>query len=207
MKPISKSTRIAVAAAMAMAVIEACAAPVDLGALDDRSAPFDNSVVGAFTDTWAFDLSAPSLVAASLTNVEIRSDSTVLSGGISGFEAALGGFALNMPASSSLAPSSSTSPGDFTTATQLLTGSFLLPAGRYELVVRGTGVSGGSASYGGNIVASSFAASAQIPEPGSRPMVVTAILLMSLLAMRRPGAGRCSGNVQDAALSAAPPLA
>ena len=207
MKPISKSTRIAVAAAMAMAVIEACAAAVDLGTLDDRSAPFDNTVYGAFTDTWAFDLSAPSLVAASLTNVENRSGSTVLFGGISDFEAALGGFALNMPASSTVAPSSSTSTGVFTNTTQWLTGSFLLPAGRYELVVRGTGISGGSASYGGNIVASSFAASAQIPEPGSRPMVATALLIMSLLAMRRPGAGRCSGNEQIAAGSGVPYLA
>lgn len=190
MQTVSKFTRIAIAASIAMAAVGACAAPVHLGTLDDRSASFDNTIVGAFTDTWTFDLSVPSLVAASLTNVEIGFGPLVAAGGISGFEAALDGSALTMLASSSSSTLSLPfGPVMVTTSTQLLTGGFLLPAGSYELVVAGAGITSRSASYGGDIVATSAAAPAQIPEPGSYGMVATALVLMNLLAARRRRAG------------------
>ncbi|MEZ5622974.1 MAG: hypothetical protein R3E78_17315 [Burkholderiaceae bacterium] len=50
-----------------------------------------------------------------------------------------------------------------TTSTQLLTGGFLLPARSYGLVVAGAGITSQSASYGGDIVATSAAAPARIP--------------------------------------------
>lgn len=186
MQSVSKFTRIAIAAALAIAAIEAIAAPVHLGTLDDLSASFDNTVVGAFTDTWTFHLSVPSLVAASLTNVEIGFGPLVAAGGISGLEAALDGSLLAMIATSSSSTLSLPfGPVVVTTTTQLLTGGFLLPAGSYELVVAGTGVTSRSASYGGNIVATAVAAPAQIPEPGSHGMVATALAIMGLLAARR----------------------
>jgi len=142
----------------------------DLGSLPP-SASFSNTVTGAFTDVWMFNLGMPSAVAASLTNVEVTFLS-LTTGGITGFSALLNGSPL-------FGPTSTISTGGVTVKTQVLAGGTALPAGLYQLTVSGTGITGPSASYGGNIVA------APVPEPESYAMLLAGLGVMGAIAMRR----------------------
>lgn len=136
------------------------------------SASFSNTVAGAFTDVWTFNLGSPSVVAASLTNVEVSFGGPSF-GGIAGFTAFLNGIQL-------FGPSSSVTTNGVTVKTQVLAGATsTLPAGMYQLTVSGTGVTGGSASYGGNIVA------APVPEPESYAMFLAGLGVMGAIAVRR----------------------
>lgn len=142
----------------------------DLGTLPP-SASFSNTVTGAFTDVWMFNLGVPSAVAASLTNVEVSFFGNA-TGGISGLTAYLNGMQL-------FGPTSSTTVGNLTVKTQVLAGGTTLPAGLYELTVSGTGISGATASYGGNIVAQ------PVPEPESYAMLLAGLGVMGAIAVRR----------------------
>jgi hypothetical protein len=135
------------------------------------SASFAATHTGAFMDVWTFNLATPSIVAASVTNVEITFGSTMV-GGILGFSATLNGVPLNLSSSSVFNPPVSVT-------TQILSGSGVLGAGMYQLVVSGTGVTGGSASYGGNIVAT------PVPEPETYALMMAGLAAVGFVAARR----------------------
>ena len=135
------------------------------------SASFSNTVTGAFTDTWTFNLATPAAVAASVTNVEV-SFASMSAGGIIGLQAWLNGMEL-------FGPNSSVSTGGVTVATQVRAGGATLPAGMYSLMVSGTGITGSNASYGGNIVA------IPVPEPETYAMMLAGLVAVGFLARRR----------------------
>ena len=85
----------------------------NLGSLPP-SASFANTVAGAFTDIWTFNLGVPSVVAASLTNVEVSFGGPGF-GGIMGFSALLNGIPL-------VGPTSTVTVGGITVKTQVLAG-------------------------------------------------------------------------------------
>ncbi len=144
------------------------------------SASFANTVVGAFTDIWQFNLGSPSIVAASLTNVEVSifGNST---GGILGLHAWLNGTEIFGSISSST--TYPFGPGNpLTITTQVKAGGVALPAGvNYELKISGTGITGTSASYGGNLVAT------PVPEPETYAMMLAGLGALGFLARRRLG--------------------
>ena len=146
------------------------AADTDLGLLNP-SASFSSTVTGAFTHIYSFNFATPSIVAASATNVEITFGSTSI-GGIEDFAATLNGVNLNLSSFTSSAPPVSVT-------TQVLAGSTTLPAGMYQLIVSGSGVTGSSASYGGNIVAT------PVPEPETYAMLLAGLGVVALLVRRR----------------------
>ena len=135
------------------------------------SASFTNTVTGAFTDDGMFNLGSPSIVAASLTNVEVSFGGPSF-GGISGFSAWLNGMQL-------FGPTSTNTDSGFAVKTQVLSGGTTLPAGAYHLLVSGTAVSGASASYGGNLVAT------LVPEPETYAMLLAGLGAVGFLARRR----------------------
>ncbi len=137
------------------------------------SASFANTVSGAFTDTWTFNLGTLSAVAASVTNVEV-SFGSFTAGGIDGFQAWLNGVEI-------FGPISTVTTSGVTVKTQVKAGGAALPAGMYSLVVSGTGVTGGSASYGGSIVAT------PVPEPETYAMMLAGLAALGFLARRRQG--------------------
>lgn len=171
-----KLSTLAATAAIAMASATSSYAfvdPFDLGGLPP-SASFSNTVSGAFTDTWTFNLGSQSVVAASLTNVEVSFGGFSF-GGIKNLTAWLNNTQLFGP--------NSTQTGDgVTTTLQVKSGSATLPAGVYSLVVSGTGVTGVSASYGGNIVAAPVT---PVPEPETYAMLLAGLGVMGAIARRR----------------------
>ena len=158
---------------VAAAVLALASATSFANSLDplNPSASFSNTVTGAFTDTWTFNLGSASIVAASLTNVEITFGNFKF-GGITGFEAWLNGSQLIGPVTTTVNP-------PVIVTTQVLAGGASLPAGMYSLTVKGTGVTGGSASYGGNIVAT------PVPEPETYAMMLAGLVAVGFLARRR----------------------
>lgn len=134
------------------------------------SASFSNTVAGPFTDIWTFNLGSAAAVAASLTNVEVSFYGST--GGIQGFSAWLNGTPL-------MASSSTVFVAPVSITTQVLAGSNILGPGTYQLKVSGTGITGASASYGGNIVAQ------PVPEPESYAMLLAGLGVMGAIAMRR----------------------
>lgn len=160
---------LAVAAALALSSLSSFA----VGSLDPvaPSASFSNTVTGAFTDVWTFNLGTASAVAASITNVEVSFASLTV-GGITGFSAWLNGVLL-------VGPTSSVTAGGVTVKTQVVAGGTVLPAGFYELKVSGTGITGSSASYGGNIVAT------PVPEPETYAMLLAGLGVVGFVARRR----------------------
>lgn len=167
----SKIKAVALAAVLAVGSSGALALDDDLGTIDSSSASFSNTVGSGFTDTWTFSLSSLSYVAASLTNVESALGSFA-TGGIAGLAASTDTFTLTG------SPIISTS-GPVTVTTQVLAGTAVLSAGSYTLTVSGTGITGSSASYGGNIVAT------PVPEPGTYAMLMAGLGVVGLLVMRR----------------------
>lgn len=160
-----------IALAAALAVSSAGATAFTLGPIDSTSASFSNTVTGAFTDVWTFSLSSAHYVAASLTNVEITFGGMSM-GGILGFAASLNGIPLIGPTSSVVSP-------PITVTTKVLAGAGGFAPGTYSLTVSGTGITGSSASYGGNIVAT------PVPEPGTYAMLMAGLGVVGLLVMRR----------------------
>ena len=161
---------VAAAAVLSVSSLSAVAVTTALPPLAP-SATFANTVTGGFMDTWTFNLGTTSIVAASLTNVEITFG-IFKTGGITGFEAWLNGTQLFGPLTTTISP-------PVTVTTQVLAGGTSLPAGMYSLVVRGTGVTGGQASYGGNIVAT------PVPEPETLAMMLAGLGALGFLARRR----------------------
>ena len=143
---------------------------VDLGPIPP-TASFSNTVVGSFSDTWQFTLGSPSVVAASLTNVQVTFGSLSV-GGIEDFAASLNGTPLLLSTLSSSVP-------PITVTTQVLAGSTTFAAGTYVLTVTGNVIGGATASYGGNIVA------APVPEPESYAMLLAGLGVMGAIAVRR----------------------
>ncbi len=162
-------------AAVAVALLAGgvCNALAGGGSLDpvNPSASFANTVTGGFTDTWTFNLGTPSIVAASLTNVQITFGGFEV-GGILDFAAALNGTTL-------FGPTSVVNTPPITVTTQVLAGAASLGAGLYQLVVSGSGVTGASASYGGNIVAT------PVPEPEPYVMLLAGLGVVGFVAARR----------------------
>jgi hypothetical protein len=145
------------------------------------SASFDNTVSGAFQDTFQFDITGLSVVAVSITNNEINlGDSSY--GGILGFS----GF-VDLPAGADVPLTYSTTPvpgpGGSTIHVQRLEGNGLLPLGTYTIVVTGTGITGSTASYGGNVVAT------PVPEPETYAMMLAGLGAIGFLVARRRNRG------------------
>jgi PEP-CTERM motif len=159
---------VAVAAMAAIASVGSYAATI---APLSPSATFANTVTGGFTDEWTFNLGTESVVAASLTNIEVSFGATS-TGGILGLAAWLDGVQLFGP--------TSTVPGSY--KLQVLAGATQLPAGVYKLTVSGTGITGANASYGGNIVAT------PVPEPETLAMMLAGLGALGFLARRRQNA-------------------
>lgn len=162
------------AAALALASVSSFAGGGPLPPIAP-SASFSNTVNGAFTDIWTFNLGTASAVAASITNVEVTFGS-FSAGGIQGFQAWLNGVQL-------FGPTSVVGPtAGVTVTTQVLAGGSVLPPGVYQLKVTGTGISGSSASYGGNIVAT------PVPEPETYAMLMAGLGVVGFVARRRKSA-------------------
>jgi hypothetical protein len=141
------------------------------------SAAFDNTVTGGFQDIWRFVLPDTSIVAASITNNEIVFEGNLF-GGIDTFA----GF-IDMPFGADVPLTFSASqipgPGGSVINVQRLEGNALLLAGAYDLVLMGAGITGSSASYGGNIVATA------VPEPGRYAMMLAGLGAIALVVARR----------------------
>ena len=141
------------------------------------SASFDNTVSGLFTDTFQFSLTGLSIVAVSITNNEINSGSSSF-GGILGFS----GF-VDLPVGADVPLTYSTTPvpgpDGSTIHVQRLEGNGLLPLGTYTIVVTGTGITGSTASYGGNVVAT------PVPEPETYAMMLAGLGAIGFLVARR----------------------
>lgn len=167
-----KLKSIAAAAAVVAFASGAYAAGGSLGTLDPGdSVTFGDSVTGAFTDIWTFDLSADSVVAASVTNVELTVFSNV-TGGITDFAGKLNGVDMVL----------TTIPTDnppVTISVLVLSGAGLLSAGSYTLEISGSGITGPSASYGGNLTVSA------IPEPETYAMMLAGLSAIGFMAARR----------------------
>ncbi len=167
-----KLKTLATAAALAVAGVPVWAGGGNFGVLPP-SASFSNTVTGAFTDTWTFNLGQTSAVAASLTNVEVTFAGFGTSGGILGFAATLNGIPL-------VGPTSTVNVPPITVTTKVLAGGGVFPAGSmYTLVVTGTGITGPSASYGGSITA------VPVPEPETYAMMLAGLGVVGFLAARR----------------------
>jgi hypothetical protein len=163
---------IAAAAALSFAAVGSFAMPLDPLS---PSASFSNTVTGAFTDVWTFNLGTESAVAASITNVEVTF-AGMSAGKILGFMAYLNGTQL-------FGPTSSVTAGGITVTTQVLAGGTTLPAGMYELTISGTGITGANASYGGNIVAT------PVPEPETYALMLAGLAAVGFVAARRRNQG------------------
>jgi len=164
-----KFSHIAAAAVAALSLQGAAHAAVDLGDLTP-SASFSATVAnGSFSHMYTFNFTTPSIVAASVTNVAITFGS-FSTGRIDDFAAFLNGTPLNLNVFGSSDP-------PVTVTTQVLAGSTTLPTGTYQLVVSGKGV--GSASYGGNIVAT------PVPEPQTYAMLLAGLGAVGFVAARR----------------------
>lgn len=162
---------IAATAVLAVSSFSALAATTALPPLTP-SASFSNTVSGSFTDIWTFNLGTASAVAASITNVEV-SFGSFTAGGIDGFAAYLNGMQLFGP-TSVVGPNSGV-----TVKTQVLAGGASLAPGMYELKVIGASITGATASYGGNIVAT------PVPEPETYVMFLAGLGALGFLARRR----------------------
>ncbi len=161
---------VVIAAAVALCPLVSMAGGGSLGT-PSPSASFSNTVNGAFTDNWTFDLGSASIVAASLTNVEISFYGK--SGGILGFSASLNGTPLLLNTSSVTVP-------PVTVNTQVLAGvASMGPGAMFKLTVSGTGITGTSASYGGNLVAT------PVPEPETWALMLAGVGAVGFLARRR----------------------
>lgn len=168
-----KLSQIASAALMAGFAVQAGAvAPggVDLGNVPP-SVSFSATHTGAFEDLWNFNLVTPSIVAASLTNVEVSFAGNA-AGGINDFKAWLNGIEL-------LSSSSTTNNPPVSVKVQVLSGAGSFAAGTYQLKVTGSGVTGGSGSYGGNLVAT------PIPEPETYALMLAGLGVVGFVASRR----------------------
>jgi hypothetical protein len=141
------------------------------------SASFDNTVSGAFQDTFQFSLTGLSIVAVSITNNEINSGGSSF-GGILGFT----GF-VDLPVGADVPLTYSTAtipgPGGSTINVQRLEGNGQLPLGTYTILVSGTGITGSTASYGGNVVAT------PVPEPETYAMMLAGLGAIGFLVARR----------------------
>lgn len=173
------------AAAALLAASASSFAITDLGTLAP-SATFGNTVTGSFIDEYSFSLSSDSIVAASATNVAVNF-MNMSWGGISGFEMELGTAPVFGPQQSEAVAA------PFTITTQTINGSAILSAGLYVLKIKGTGVTGGNASYGGAIVAGAMQASPPpalqpIPEPETYAMMLAGLGAVGFLARRRKAA-------------------
>lgn len=135
------------------------------------SMSFANTVTGSFLDIWDFTLPVHSVVATSLTNVEVTI-SGIGTGGINGFQAFLNGVQL-------FGPTTTTNMPPISIITQVKAGSIVLNSGTYQLKVSGTGISGASASYGGNIVA------VPVPEAETWAMMLAGLGLVGLQLRRK----------------------
>lgn len=164
---------VVIAAALAVSGVGAWAAggPVS----PTPSASFSNTVTGAFTDIWTFDLGAASAVAASVTNIQV-SFASLSTGGILGFSAWLNDKLL-------VGPSSEVLTNGVTVTTKVLAGGSILPAGTYQVKVSGTGITGANASYGGVLVATPVAA--PVPEPETFAMLLAGLGVVGFVARRR----------------------
>jgi hypothetical protein len=143
------------------------------------SMSFANTVMGGFTDIWTFTLPTQSAVATSVTNVQVTFSGFGTSGGILGFQAFLNGVEL-------FGPTSTTNIPPISITTQVKAGSALLNAGTYELKISGTGITGGTASYGGNIAA------VPVPELETWAMLIAGIGMVALQIRRK---SRTSGKL------------
>lgn len=157
----------ALAAALAFGAVGAWAGggPLTPYTLDGNTASFSNTVTGAFTDIWTFNLEGENSVGSSITNVSFTLPSF---GAITDFAAFLDGEALTL----------TTASGGGVDVV-VLAGAKLLGLGAHSLTVSGAGVTGGSASYGGNIIAT------PIPEPGTYTMLLAGLGVVGFIAFRR----------------------
>lgn len=160
------------AAALALAATGvAQAAGGNLGPVPP-TASFSSTVAGAFTDTWQFSLTEQSTVTAGVFNVSF----SVLgnsSGAITGFEAWLDGIQLLGSSSSQLLA------GGLTLTTQTQATVATLNPGVHTVMVKGTGVTGGAATYTGYVQA------VPVPEPETYAMLGAGLGVIGFVAARR----------------------
>lgn len=175
------------AAAALLAASASSFAVTNLGTLNP-SATFGNVVTGAFADEYSFSLSSDSIVAASATNVSVNF-MNMSWGGINGFE-------MELATAPVFGPQQSSAPAaPFTINTQTINGNATLSAGLYVLKIKGTGVTGANASYGGAIVAAPLPQLPPpppnlqpVPEPETYAMMIAGLAAVGFVARRRKAA-------------------
>jgi len=173
---VMKLQSLAVAVVLGTAVCSSFALDEVLPPLDP-SQNFSNTVIGAFQDTFQFNLTGLSVIAVSITNNEINLGGSSF-GGILGFA----GF-VDLPVGTDIPLTYSTTPvagpDGSTIHVQRLEGNGLLPLGTYTIVVAGTGITGSTASYGGNVVAT------PVPEPETYAMMLAGLGAIGFVVARR----------------------
>ena len=146
------------ASVFAIASVGSFAAVGTLGDLNAGEITFSTKHTGSFTDLWNFDLSLPSEVGATVTNIHFSSTRGV----ISSFEALLDGTALNL-----------TSLPGFS----YLDSSAILSRGTHKLTVNG--FANTASSYG------VYMSAAPVPEPETYGMLLVGLGLMGAVVRRR----------------------
>jgi hypothetical protein len=169
------------AAVLALAASASCLAGGGSLGVVPPSATFGSDVTGAFTDTWTFFLPSASIVGDSVTNVQLSYNSSQF-GGIVGLTAYLDNVANSLALVSTIVTAL---PGGGFMTTEVLADSGLFGPGSHSLVVSGTGITGSSASYGGNITAIPVSA---VPEPESVALMLAGLGIVGSIVRRRRSA-------------------
>lgn len=133
---------------------------------------FSNTISGAFQDEWTFNLPVAATVTAGAFNVSFEFGSTSI-GSILGFQAWLDGAELFGPTSVTA------QPGGFMLKTQTKAGVAPLPSGIHTVTVKGTGVTGGIATYSGYVQA------VPVPEPETYALFAAGLGIVGFVASRR----------------------
>jgi hypothetical protein len=169
-----KFSKTILAAALAIATSSSFA-DTGGGALDlsTGSTAFSRTPIGAFTDTWTFSLVGSSFLTSS----------TLSSSAVGAQDLMFTSAVITTAADPSTAVATFSGP-TFIAANEFMNlSNFLLPAGDYDLIVKGVN-SADAAAYSGTITI----AAAPIPEPETYALMMAGLGVLGFVARRRKAA-------------------